>query len=220
MTNFIKLLAEKNKMISFTKENGEVVAATVLNLYPHYFFDLTNKYDKEYMNLYLCSKSFSLRKNKLTKPIYCMFEKRHLLPMQKIIKSKVTSTILKKLIKNNILQEKYNLLRFLRLDNLKCESVDVIANTKGRGFTGTIKRFNFKQGPKTHGSKSYRRPGSIGAGTTPGRVLENKRMAGRSGNNRITIKNIQVLSKTKYTLIVKGPVPGTVGGDVFIVIKY
>lgn len=218
MNNFIKLLAEKHKMISFTKNNGEVVAATVLNLYPHYFFDLKN--NGELIDLYLCSKAFSLRKNKLTKSRLSQFERKHLLPMQKIIRSKINISTIQKLVENNILHKKYNLLRFLRIDKLVCESVDIIANTKGRGFTGTIKRFHFKQGPKTHGSKSYRRPGSIGAGTTPGRVLENKRMAGHLGNNKITVKNLHVLAKTNYTLIVQGAVPGTVGSDVFIVIKY
>lgn len=206
-------------MISFTKNDGEIVPATILNLYPHYVFDLTNDDSSGNIKLYLCSKSFSIRKNKLTKSILCLFERRHLLPMQKILRSNINISILQKLIENKILHEKYNLLRFVRLDNLDCDFVDVISNTKGRGFAGTIKRYNFKQGPKTHGSKSHRRPGSIGAGTTPGRVLKNKRMAGHLGNNKVTIKNIQILSRMKYTLIVKGPIPGAAGNDVLVVIK-
>jgi large subunit ribosomal protein L3 len=220
MVNFIKLLAEKQKMISYTKNNGEIVAATILQLYPHYFFDESKEDYNGNINLYLCSKSLSLRKQKLTKSTYQLFEKRHLLPMQKIMRSSVNNKILELLVKDNILHKKFNLIKFLRLDKLKCEYVDIITNSKGRGFTGTIKRFNFKQGPKTHGSKSYRRPGSIGAGTSPGRVLKNKRMAGHCGNEKITIKNLKVLSKSNYTLTIKGSIPGRIGGDVFVIIKY
>ena len=88
--------------------------------------------------------------------------------------------------------------------------VNIRAKTIGHGFTGTIKRHNFSRGPMTHGSKSHRLPGSIGAGTSPGRVFKGTRMGGRDGNKYITVKNLKVVSidKEKGLLLVKGAVPG------------
>lgn len=91
--------------------------------------------------------------------------------------------------------------------------VSVRAKSKGRGFTGTISRHGFKRGPMSHGSKSHRIPGSIGAGTTPGRVLKGTRMAGRDGGGNITLKNLRVLQLNSETglVVLSGSVPGKNG---------
>jgi len=97
--------------------------------------------------------------------------------------------------------------------------VDVVGTSKGRGFAGTIKRHHFNRGPKTHGqSDRERAPGSIGATTTPGRVIKGMRMGGRMGNDRVTIKNLEVVlvDASKNLLAVKGSVPGSRGGIVII----
>lgn len=89
--------------------------------------------------------------------------------------------------------------------------VNVTGVSKGKGFTGVIKRWGFKGGPRTHGqSDRERAPGSIGQGTTPGRVFKGKKMAGRAGGVRKTIKNLQVLEldEKKRLLLIKGLVPG------------
>lgn len=85
----------------------------------------------------------------------------------------------------------------------------VVATSKGKGFAGTVKRHGFATGPKTHGSDNYRRPGSIGP-TYPQRVIKGRRMAGRMGNERITVKNVEVLRvlKDEGRIFVKGPIPG------------
>lgn len=90
------------------------------------------------------------------------------------------------------------------------ESVDVTGVSKGKGFAGTIKRHHFRRGPETHGSDSHREPGSIGAGTTPGRVYKGTRMAGRMGGDRVTVKKVTVVRADleRNVLLVKGPVPG------------
>jgi large subunit ribosomal protein L3 len=69
--------------------------------------------------------------------------------------------------------------------------VDVTGISKGQGFAGTVKRHNFSRGPKTHGSDNYRRPGSIGPGTTPGRVYKGLKMGGHMGHERVTIKKLR-----------------------------
>lgn len=91
--------------------------------------------------------------------------------------------------------------------------VSIKGKTIGKGFMGTVRRHNFTRGPMTHGSKNHREPGSIGQGTTPGRVYPGKRMAGRLGGTNTTIQNLEVLhiNGEKNLLVVKGAVPGKVG---------
>jgi large subunit ribosomal protein L3 len=91
--------------------------------------------------------------------------------------------------------------------------VDVSGNTIGRGFSGYQKRHNFRRGPMSHGSKNHRSPGSIGAGTTPGRVYPGKRMAGRYGGSKITVRKLEVIriDEERNLLLVKGAIPGKPG---------
>ena len=91
------------------------------------------------------------------------------------------------------------------------ERIDASGLSKGRGFAGGVKRHHFKGGPKTHGqSDRHRAPGSIGAGTSPGRVLKGLKMAGHMGNANVRAKNLEVVSSDpeKNILLVKGSVPG------------
>jgi large subunit ribosomal protein L3 len=96
--------------------------------------------------------------------------------------------------------------------------VDVTGTTKGRGFSGTIKRHGQHRGPATHGSKNVRMSGSIGQHTFPGRVIKGKAMPGQYGNKRETKKNLQVLAvdQERNLLLVKGSVPGHRNGIVFV----
>jgi large subunit ribosomal protein L3 len=98
------------------------------------------------------------------------------------------------------------------------ELVDVIGVSKGHGFTGVIARHNFRRGPKSHGSDHHRAPGSIGAGTYPGRVWKGTRMAGHMGNERVTIKNLEVLQvdPERNLVALRGAVPGPRGGLLII----
>jgi large subunit ribosomal protein L3 len=97
--------------------------------------------------------------------------------------------------------------------------VDVIGTSIGRGFAGNQKRNNFGRGPMSHGSKNHRAPGSIGAGTTPGRVYPGKRMAGRLGGSRVTIRKLTVVrvDAERNLLLIKGAIPGKPGALVSIV---
>lgn len=96
--------------------------------------------------------------------------------------------------------------------------VDVHGTSIGRGFAGYQRRHNFKRGPMAHGSKNHRLPGSTGAGTTPGRVYPGKRMAGRMGNERVTIRKLEVVrvDADRNLLLIKGAVPGKPGALVSI----
>ena len=99
------------------------------------------------------------------------------------------------------------------------EYVDVTGKSIGKGFQGTVKRWNFGRGPMAHGSKNHREPGSIGAGTTPSRVIKGKRMAGNMGNERVTITKLKLVKvdAANGLVLVKGSVPGCEGRLVTIV---
>ena len=128
--------------------------------------------------------------------------------------------------KNNL--ENYRHLQEFRVDNPQdyqvgqsvdlsilsdVKKVDVTGKSIGKGFQGTVKRWNFGRGPMGHGSKNHREPGSIGAGTTPGRVIKGKRMAGNMGNERVTIKKLTLVKvdSENSLILIKGAVPGCEG---------
>jgi len=99
------------------------------------------------------------------------------------------------------------------------EIITVRGISKGKGFAGNVKRHHFEGGPRTHGqSDRERAPGSIGSTTTPGRVLKGKRMAGRKGGERVTVKNLKVLKidPEKNTIYLKGAVPGVRKGRLIL----
>jgi len=101
----------------------------------------------------------------------------------------------------------------------KDERVDIVGTSKGRGFAGVVKRWGFSGGPKTHGqSDRQRAPGSLGSGTTPGRVWKGKKGPGRMGNVRVTSSNVRVVlvDAERNLIAVDGSVPGPKGGLVVI----
>ena len=107
--------------------------------------------------------------------------------------------------------EEFKLGQVVKLDTFSVgEKVRVTGKSIGKGFQGNQKRHNFSRGPMTHGSKNHRLPGSIGAGSTPGRVYPGKRMAGQMGGATVTLKNTEVLyiNPEENILVVKGSVPG------------
>ncbi len=96
--------------------------------------------------------------------------------------------------------------------------VDVSGVSKGKGFAGHIKRHNFRRGPKTHGSDHHREPGSIGPGTTPGRVYKGMRMAGHMGDERVTTKKLRIIrtDPERNLLLVGGSLPGARNGLILV----
>lgn len=143
-----------------------------------------------------------------------------------ISKERLTQPELGHLKKSNIQALKY--LKEFRIENLEevkigqilnveiftvGQFVDISGKTVGKGFSGLQKRHNFTRGPMTHGSKNHREPGSIGMGTTPGRVLPGKKMSGQLGNKKVTIKKLKIIeiNTNENILVVKGSVPGKPG---------
>lgn len=113
----------------------------------------------------------------------------------------------------------FELGQTINVNKLKIgDLIDISGKSIGKGFTGYQKRHHFSRGPMSHGSKNHRQPGSIGAGTTPGRVFPGKKMAGRMGYSSVTIKNLQIIDINieKNLVIVKGSVPGKPGSIISI----
>ena len=123
----------------------------------------------------------------------------------------------------------FTFLRELRVDDLEPfdlgqeitseifdvgDRVMVRGVSKGRGFSGVVKRWGFSGGDTSHGCRSHRVPGSLGASATPGRVMKGKKLPGRMGNQRVTVKNLRVVDviREKNLILVKGAVPGSKGG--------
>ena len=107
--------------------------------------------------------------------------------------------------------EEYKLGQQIRVNDFKKDQTVRLTGTSiGKGFAGNQKRHNFSRGPMTHGSKNHRLPGSIGAGSTPGRVYPGKKMAGQLGGGTVTLKNTEVLyiNPEENILVIKGSVPG------------
>jgi len=98
------------------------------------------------------------------------------------------------------------------------DEVDITGVSKGKGFAGHIKRHHFHRGPKSHGSDHHREPGSIGPGTTPGRVYKGLKMAGHMGDERVTIKKVRVVraDPERNLLLVKGSLPGPRGSLILV----
>ena len=103
----------------------------------------------------------------------------------------------------------------------KGDKIDVVGWSKGRGFQGVVKRWGFSGGPGSHGSRFGRAPGSAGAGTYPGRVIKGKKFPGRMGNDRITVRNLEIvnLDEENGLIVVKGAVPGFTNGLLLIKIS-
>ena len=107
--------------------------------------------------------------------------------------------------------ETFKLGQVIKVDTFSIgQKVRVTGKSIGKGFAGNMKRHNFSRGPMTHGSKNHRLPGSIGAGSTPGRVYPGKKMAGQLGGNTVTLKNTEVVyvNSEENILVLKGSVPG------------
>jgi large subunit ribosomal protein L3 len=116
--------------------------------------------------------------------------------------------------------EGYEPGQVLKCDEFEAgERVDITGTSKGRGFAGVVKRHGFRGGPKTHGqSDRHRAPGAIGGSASPGKVFKGMRMAGRMGNDRVTVQNLEVVrvDPERNLILVRGSVPGVNGGLVLV----
>lgn len=146
---------------------------------------------------------------KLNRPLKGHFEKKNLKPVKKLLEIRVGEEEV----------SGYQVGSELKVDIFKPgEKVDIVGISKGKGFTGVVKRHGFRGFPASHGSRYHRAGGSIGMAAFPARVIKGMKMAGRQGGTRVTVQNLKVVKVVPEDnlLLVRGAVPGPVGGYVLI----
>ncbi|RDX82849.1 50S ribosomal protein L3, chloroplastic [Mucuna pruriens] len=198
----IGVMGTKLGMMSYFKPDGEVVPVTVVgfkegNIVTQIKTEATDGYDAIQVGYR------RVRDRKLTKPEMGHLQKVSAIPMRHLQEFRLQT------IDGFDLNQRLDFGELFKEGDL----VDVSGTTIGKGFQGGIKRHNFKRGPMTHGSKSHRQLGSIGAGTTPGRVYKGKKMPGRMGGTKRKIRKLTIvkIDKDLNVLMIKGAVPGKPG---------
>ncbi len=194
------ILGKKIGMTRIFHENGGSIPVSVLEVGPCYISQIKKVEKEGYDAIQI---GFQLKKDKrLNKPILGHFKaagKGGFAFLQEIRVDNVDSFELGQEITSEI---------FNVGDLVKVRGI-----SKGRGFTGVVKRWGFSGGDTSHGSRSHKVPGSIGASATPSRVMKGKKLPGRMGNKKVTVKNLKVVDivKEKNLILVKGAVPGSRG---------
>jgi len=196
----IGLLGNKIGMTQIFDESGNIVPVTILKVGPCIITQIKTEMKDGYNAIQV---GYSNTSNKsLTQPELGHLQKSNIQPLKYLKEFRVDAV------------DDFEVGQVLNVDLLSVNQlVNIKGKTVGKGFSGLQKRHNFTRGPMTHGSKNHRAPGSIGMGTTPGRVLPGKPMAGQLGNKLTTIKKLKViqLSSEENILIIKGSVPGKPG---------
>jgi len=199
------LIGRKLGMTRVFTESGESVPVTVIKASPCFVIDRRTE-ERDGYTAYIMG--FGEKKEqRVKKPVLGLCKKAGIPPVEAIREFRVNDTSafdVGEKVPVSLLQ--------------KGDKVAVVGCSKGRGFQGVVKRWGFAGGPASHGSTFHRTPGSAGAGTYPGRVVKGKKFPGRMGNNRVTVKNLEVitLDEEKGLVVVRGAVPGFINGLVLI----
>lgn len=196
----IGLLGNKIGMTQIFDESGNIIPVTILKVGPCIITQIKTEIKDGYNAIQV---GYSNTSNKsLTQSELGHLQKSNIQPLKYLKEFRIENV------------DEFEVGQVLNVDLLSINQlVNIKGKTVGKGFSGLQKRHNFTRGPMTHGSKNHRAPGSIGMGTTPGRVLPGKKMAGQLGNKLTTIKKLKViqLSSEENILIIKGSVPGKPG---------
>ena len=200
-----EVYGKKLGMTQIFNEDGTVVPVTVIEAYKLVVVGKKTS-DKEGYNAIVVGFG-DVKETRANKPQKGVFAKAGV-PVKKYIKEIRVDNV-----------DEYTIGQELTLDVLEAgDHVDVHGVSKGKGFQGVIHRFGLHRGPTTHGSNYHRRPGSMGAGTNPGRVFKNKKLAGHMGHVNRTAINLEVVRVDidKNAVLVKGSVPGAKGATLNI----
>ena len=196
----IGLLGNKIGMTQIFDESGNIIPVTILKVGPCIITQIKTEIKDGYNAIQV---GYSNTSNKsLTQSELGHLQKSNIQPLKYLKEFRI----------DNVAE--FEVGQVLNVDLLSINQlVNIKGKTVGKGFSGLQKRHNFTRGPMTHGSKNHRAPGSIGMGTTPGRVLPGKKMPGQMGNKLTTIKKLKViqLSSEENILVIKGSVPGKPG---------
>lgn len=200
------LLGNKIGMTQIFDQSGNIIPVTILKVGPCVVTQIKTTTKDGYSAIQVGYNNVSSKS--LNQPQLGHLQKSNLQPLKYLKEFRVA------------IDHNFEIGQVLTVDMLSPgQLVNIQGKTIGKGFAGLQKRHNFTRGPMTHGSKNHRAPGSIGMGTTPGRVLPGKKMAGQLGNKITTIKKLKVIqfNLQENILVVKGSVPGKPGNLLSIV---
>jgi len=200
------LLGNKIGMTQIFDQSGNIIPVTILKVGPCVITQIKTTAKDGYNAIQVGYNNVSNKS--LNQPQLGHLQKSNLQPLKYLKEFQVAK------------DHNFEIGQVLTVDQLSPgQLVNIQGKTIGKGFAGLQKRHNFTRGPMTHGSKNHRAPGSIGMGTTPGRVLPGKKMAGQLGNKITTIKKLKVIqfNLQENILVVKGSVPGKPGNLLSIV---
>jgi large subunit ribosomal protein L3 len=202
----VGLLGNKIGMTQIFDESGNIIPVTILKVGPCVVTQVKMKSKDGYDSIQIGYGNVSSKS--LTQPELGHLQKSNIYPLKYLKEFKITE------------KDEFSIGQVLNVDSFSPgQFVNVRGRSIGKGFAGLQKRHNFTRGPMTHGSKNHRAPGSIGMGTTPGRVLPGKKMPGQLGNKIITVKKLKVIQTNleENILVIKGSVPGKPGNLLSIV---
>jgi large subunit ribosomal protein L3 len=202
----IGLLGNKIGMTQIFDESGNIIPVTILKVGPCVVTQVKTKSKDGYDSIQIGYGNVSSKA--LTQPELGHLQKSNIQPLKYLKEFRTTK------------EDEFSIGQVLNVDSFSAgQFVNIMGKSIGKGFAGLQKRYNFTRGPMTHGSKNHRAPGSIGMGTTPGRVLPGKKMAGQLGNKITTIKKLKVIqiNTEENILVLKGSVPGKPGNLLSIV---
>jgi large subunit ribosomal protein L3 len=202
----VGLLGNKMGMTQIFDEAGNIIPVTILKVGPCVITQIKTKAKDGYDSIQIGYGSVSQKS--LTQPELGHLQKSNIQPLKYLKEFRINK------------EKEFQIGQVLNVDSfLPGQLVNIQGKTIGKGFSGLQKRHNFARGPMSHGSKNHRAPGSIGMGTTPGRVLPGKRMAGQLGNKILTIQKLKVIqiNSEENILVLKGSVPGKPGNLLSIV---
>jgi large subunit ribosomal protein L3 len=194
------LLGNKIGMTQIFDESGNIVPVTVVKVGPCVITQVKTLLKDGYNAIQIGYGSVSSKS--LTQPQLGHLQKSNIQPLKYLKEFKISNP------------ENFEVGQVLNVESFETgQLVDITGKSSGKGFSGLQKRYQFSRGPMTHGSKNHRAPGSIGMGTSPGRVLPGKKMAGQLGNKTANIKKLKIiqLNASENILVVKGSVPGKPG---------
>lgn len=204
----IGLLGNKMGMTQIFDEAGNIIPVTILKVGPCVVTQVKTKAKDGYDSIQIGYGSVSNKS--LTQPELGHLQKSNIQPLKYLKEFRINE------------DNEFQIGQILNVDSfLPGQLVNIQGKSIGKGFSGLQKRHNFARGPMTHGSKNHRAPGSIGMGTTPGRVLPGKKMSGQLGNKIITVKKLKVIqiNSEENILVIKGSVPGKPGNLLSIVLS-
>ena len=193
-------------MTQIFDESGNIIPVTILKVGPCVITQVKTKLKDGYDSIQIGYGNISSKT--LNQPELGHLQKSKIQPLKYLKEFHISS------------EDAFQVGQVLKVDSLSPgQLVNIKGKSIGKGFSGLQKRHNFARGPMTHGSKNHRAPGSIGMGTTPGRVLPGKKMAGQLGNQITTIKNLEVIqiNSQENILVIKGSVPGKPGNLLSII---